>query len=225
MYFLNIKDTFPDSSNLFNLGDTYKDDKPISLNTFITRIIKDLVDWNIRIQVCNYTDNLYCIINKGVIYLNKLNDNKDLLINHITKIKGCVIDKTCTITIALDGNLAGIFTKLSDCIDIEHNIKNVQYIRSYIRQLPYVKYSFDLLEEMFLSDLEYYIDDIYMINTLRIDDCTFTLESINKDVLNSHSLRFSIDKVLSLPNYKDIFECNIKTINDKEVYCITFKIP
>lgn len=49
MYFLHVEYTYPDSSNLFKLEDDYKDDKPISLNTFVNRITKDLDGWRVRI--------------------------------------------------------------------------------------------------------------------------------------------------------------------------------
>lgn len=49
MYSLKVKQIFTDCSNLFALEDDYKDDRPISLNTFITRVMRDLDCWNIRI--------------------------------------------------------------------------------------------------------------------------------------------------------------------------------
>lgn len=226
MYSLKVEQTFYDSSNLFKLEDDYKDDKSISLNTFINRITKDLDDWKVRIQIANYSHRLYCFIDKGTIIINSLGEIKDLLINNIIKVKGCIIDKTCIITLSVDGAITGIYSRLCDCIDSNHyNEDDVKHIRSYIRQLPFVKYSFGLLEEMFLTDLEDNIGNINYIRKWYIDDCSFVIESVNEDKLDTESLHLTIDTLLSFPNYRDIFESNVKLVHGKEIYVITFKLP
>lgn len=226
MYSLKVKQTFTDCSNLFALEDDYKDDKPISLNTFITRVAKDLEYWKVRIQIANYSHRLYYIIDKGNVVIDSLGKTKDLLINNIIKVKGCFIDKTCIITVSLDGAITGIFTRLCDCIDSSrYNEDDNKRIRSYILQLPFVKYSFDVYEEMFLTDLEAHIGIGDCIRTWYIDDCSFVIESVNEDKLDNESLHLNIDTILQLPNYRNMFESDVKLINGKELYIITLKLP
>lgn len=226
MYFLHVEYTYPDSSNLFKLEDDYKDDKPISLNTFVNRITKDLDGWRVRIQIANYSHRLYCFIDRGTVIIDSLGKTKDLLINNITKVKGCFIDKTCIITLSVDGAITGIYSRLCDCIgSSRYDEDDVKHIRSYIRQLPFVKYSFGLLEEMFLTDLEAHIGNIDYTRRWYIDDCSFVIESVNEDKLDNESLHLSIDTILALPNYRNVFESNVKLINDKEIYIVIFKLP
>lgn len=226
MYFLDVEYTYADSSNLFKLEDDYKDDKPISLNTFVSRVAKDLEHWKVRIQIANYSHRLYCVIDKGNVVIYSLGKTKDLLINNIVKVKGCFIDKTCIITVSLDGAITGIYSRLCDCIgDSRYNEDDLTHIRSYIRQLPFVKYSFDLYEEMFLTDLEAHIAVCDCIRTWYIDDCSFVIESVNEDKLDNESLHLSIDTILALPNYRNVFESNVKLINGKKIYIVTFKLP
>lgn len=54
---------------------------------------------------------------------------------------------------------------------------------------------------------------------------TFTLESVNKDIINNDNLRVCIDAILTLPNYRNILESNVKLTNGKEVFVITLKLP
>lgn len=226
MYSLKVKQTFTDCSNLFALEDDYKDDRPISLNTFITRVMRDLDCWNIRIQIHRYSNRLYCNIKQGDIDDNYLGVATTLPINSIVKITGCVIDKTCIITLSLDGDIAGIYSRLEDCISSSnYDAVDLQRIRNYIRQLPFVKYSFDLLKDVFLTDLEAIVGNMEYIRKEYINHYTFTLESVNKDILSNDNLHVCIDAILTLPNYRNIFERNVKLINDKEVYIITLKLP
>ena len=85
MYSLKVKQTFTDCSNLFALEDDYNDDKPISLNTFITRVIRDLDCWNIRIQIHHYSNRLYCNIKQDDIDDNYLGTAISLPIKNIVK--------------------------------------------------------------------------------------------------------------------------------------------
>lgn len=226
MYFLYEEYTYPDSSNLFKLEDDYKDDKPISLNTFVNRITKDLDGWKVRIQIANYSHRLYCFIDRGTVIIDSLGKTKDLLINNITNVKGCFIDKTCIITLSVDGAITGIYSRLCDCIDSSrYDEDDVKHIRSYIRQLPFVKYFFGLFEEMFLTDLEDHIGNIDYTRRWYIDDCSFAIESVNEDKLDNESLHLSINTILALPNYRNVFESNVKLINGKEIYIVTFKLP
>lgn len=226
MYSLKVKQIFTDCSNLFALEDDYNDDKLISLNTFINRITKDLDGWRVRIQIANYSHRLYCFIDRGTVIIDSLGKTKDLLINNITKVKGCIIDKTCIITLSVDGAITGIYSRLCDCIgSSRYDEDDVKHIRSYIRQLPFVKYSFGLLEEMFLTDLEVHIGNIDYTYKWYIDDCSFAIESVNEDKLDNESLHLSIDIILALPNYRNVFESNVKLINGKEIYIVTFKLP
>lgn len=154
MYSLKVKQTFIDCSNLFALEDDYKDDRPISLNTFITRVIRDLDCWNIRIQIHQHSNRLYCNIKQGDIVDDYLGVATALPIKNIVKITGCVIDKTCIISLSLDGDVANIYSRLHDCISSNYDAVELQRIRNYIRQLPFIKYSFGLLKDVFLTDLE-----------------------------------------------------------------------
>ena len=109
MYSLKVKQTFTDCSNLFKLEDEYNDNKPISLNTFITRVIRDLDCWNIRIQVHQHSNRLYCFIKQGDIHDDCLGAAISLPIKKIVKITDCVIDKTCIITLSVDGDVTNIY--------------------------------------------------------------------------------------------------------------------
>ena len=225
MYFLNVKCTYPDFSNLFKLEDDYKDNKPISLNTFVNRIAKDLNCWRVRIQIANYSHRFYCFIDRGTVIIDSLGKTKDLHINNI-KVKGCFVDRTCIITLSVDGAITGIYSRLADCIDSSrYNKDDLKHIRSYIRQLSFVKYSFGLLEKMFLTDLEVHIGNIDYTHRWYIDDCSFVIESVNEDKLDNESLHRSIDTILALPNYRNVFESNVKVVYSKEIYIITFKLP
>lgn len=225
MYSLKVKQTFTDCSNLFALEDDYNDDRPISLNTFITRVMIDLDCWNIRIQIHQHSNRLYCSIKQGDIHDNYLGAAISLLIKNIVKITGCVINKTCIISLSLDGDVANIYSRLHDCISSNYDTVDLQRIRNYIRQLPFVKYSFGLLKDVFLTDLEAIVGNMEYIRKEYINHYTFTLESVNKDILSNDNLRVCIDAILTLPNYRNIFESNVKLINDKEVYIITLKLP
>lgn len=226
MYSLKVKQTFTDCSNLFALEDNYKDDRPISLNTFITRVIRDLDCWNIRIQIHHYSNRLYCNIKQGDIVDDYLGVTISLPIKNIVKITGCVIDKTCIIIFSLDGDITGIYSRLEDCIiSNNYDVVDIQRIRNYIRQLPFIKYSFSLLKDVFLTDLEAIVGNIEYIRKEYVNYYTFTLESVNKDILSNDNLRVCIDAILTLPNYRNIFESNIKLIKDKEVFVITLKLP
>lgn len=226
MYSLKVKQTFTDCSNLFALKDDYNDDKPISLNTFITRVIRDLDCWNIRIQIHQYSNRLYCNIKQGDIDDNYLGTAILLPIKNIVKITGCVIDKTCIIILSLDGDIAGIYSRLEDCINSSnYDAVDLQRIRNYIRQLPFVKYSFGLLKDVFLTDLESIVGNMEYIRKEYINHYTFTLESVNKDILSNDNLRVCIDAILTLPNYRNILESNVKLTNGKEVFVITLKLP
>lgn len=225
MYSLKVKQTFTDCSNLFGLEDDYKDDRPISLNTFITRVMRDLDCWNIRIQIHQHSNRLYCTIKQGDIHDDYLGTAISLPIKNIVKITGCVIDKTCIITLSLDGDIVGIYSRLEDCISSSnYDTVDIQSIRNYIRQLPFIKYSFGLLKEVFLTDLEAIVGNTEYIRKKYINNYTFTLESVNKDILNNDALRGCIDAILTLPNYRNIFESNVKLTNGKEVNVITLKL-
>lgn len=225
MYSLKVKQTFTDCSNLFVLEDDYNDDKPISLNTFITRVIRDLDCWNIRIQIHQCSNRLYCNIKQGDIDDNYLGTAISLPIKNIVKITGCVIDKTCIISLSLDGNVANIYSRLHDCISSNYDAVELQRIRNYIRQLPFIKYSFGLLKDVFLTDLEAIVGNMEYIRKEYVNHYTFSLESVNKDILSNDNLHVCIDAILTLPNYRNIFESNIKLIKDKEVFVITLKLP
>lgn len=225
MYSLKVKQTFTDCSNLFVLEDDYNDDKPISLNTFITRVIRDLDCWNIRIQIHQYSNRLYCNIKQGDIDDNYLGTAISLPIKNIVKITGCVIDKTCIISLSLDGDVANIYSRLHDCISSNYDAVELQRIRNYIRQLPFIKYSFELLKEMFLTDLEAIVGNMEYIRKEYVNHYTFSLESVNKDILSNDNLRVCIDAILTLPNYRNILESNVKLTNGKEVFVITLKLP
>lgn len=225
MYSLKVKQTFTDCSNLFTLEDDYKDDRPISLNTFITRVIRDLDCWNIRIQIHQYSNRLYCNIKQGDIVDDYLGVATALPIKNIVKITGCVVDKTCIISLSLDGDVANIYSRLHDCISSNYDAVDLQRIRNYIRQLPFVKYSFGLLKDVFLTDLEAIVGNMEYIRKEYINHYTFTLESVNKDIINNDNLRVCIDAILTLPNYRNIFEGNVKLTNGKEVFVITLKLP
>lgn len=225
MYSLKVKQTFTDCSNLFALEDDYNDDKPISLNTFITRVIRDLDCWNIRIQIHQYSNRLYCNIKQGDIDDNYLGTAISLPIKNIVKITGCVIDKTCIISLSLDGDVANIYSRLHDCISSNYDAVELQRIRNYIRQLPFIKYSFGLLKDVFLTDLEAIVGNMEYIRKEYINHYTFTLESVNKDIINNDNLRVCIDAILTLPNYRNILESNVKLTNGKEVFVITLKLP
>jgi len=58
-----------------------------------------------------------------------------------------------------------------------------------------------------------------------INHYTFTLESVNKDIINNDNLRVCIDAILTLPNYRNTLESNVKLTNGKEVFVITLKLP
>lgn len=149
-----------------------------------------------------------------------------LLIKNIVKITGYVIDKTCIITLSLDGDITGIYSRLEDCISSNnYNAVDLQRIRNYIRQLPFVKYSFGLLKDVFLTDLETIVGNMEYIRKEYINHYTFTLESVNKDILSNDNLRVCIDAILTLPNYRNILESNVKLTNGKEVFVITLKLP
>lgn len=225
MYSLKVKQMFTDCSNLFALEDDYNDDKPISLNTFITCVIRDLDCWNIRIQIHQYSNRLYCNIKQGDIDDNYLGTAISLPIKNIVKITGCVIDKTCIISLSLDGDVANIYSRLHDCISSNYDAVELQRIRNYIRQLPFIKYSFELLKEMFLTDLEAIVSNMEYIRKEYVNHYTFSLESVNKDILSNDNLRVCIDAILTLPNYRNILESNVKLTNGKEVFVITLKLP
>lgn len=225
MYSLKVKQTFTDCSNLFKLEDEYNDNKPISLNTFITRVIRDLDCWNIRIQVHQHSNRLYCTIKQGDIHDDCLGAAISLPIKNIVKITGCVIDKTCIISLSLDGDVTNIYSRLHDCINSNYDAIELQRIRNYIRQLPFIKYSFGLLKEVFLTDLEAIVGNMEYIHKEYINNYTFTLESVNKDILSNDNLHVCIDALLALPNYRNIFESNVKLTNGKEVFIVTFKLP
>lgn len=78
---------------------------------------------------------------------------------------------------------------------------------------------------MFLTDLEVHIGNIDYTRRWYIDDCSFAIESVNEDKLDNESLHLSIDTILALPNYRNVFESNVKLINGKEIYIVTFKLP
>lgn len=225
MYSLKVKQTFTDCSNLFALEDDYNDDKPISLNTFITRVIRDLDYWNIRIQIHQHSNRLYCNIKQGDIVDDYLGVATALPIKNIVKITGCVIDKTCIISLSLDGDVANIYSRLHDCISSNYDAVELQRIRNYIRQLPFIKYSFGLFKDVFLTDLEAIVGNMEYIRKEYINHYTFTLESVNKDIINNDNLRVCIDAILTLPNYRNILESNVKLTNGKEVFVITLKLP
>nr|DAK43516.1 MAG TPA: hypothetical protein [Crassvirales sp.] len=226
MYSLKVKQTFTDCSNLFALEDDYKDDRPISLNTFITRVMKDLDCWNIRIQIHQHSNRLYCNIKQGDIVDDYLGVATALPIKNIVKITGCVIDKTCIITLSLNGDITDIYSRLCDCIgSSNYDAVDLQRIRNYIRQLPFIKYSFGLLKDVFLTDLEAIVGNMEYIRKEYINHYTFTLESVNKDILSNDNLRVCIDAILTLHNYRNIFESNVKLTNGKEVFVITLKLP
>lgn len=225
MYSLKVKQTFTDCSNLFALEDDYNDDKPISQNTFITRVIRDLDCWNIRIQIHQHSNRLYCNIKQGDIVDDYLGVATALPIKNIVKITGCVIDKTCIISLSLDGDVANIYSRLHDCISSNYDAVELQRIRNYIRQLPFIKYSFGLLKDVFLTDLEAIVGNMEYIRKEYINHYTFTLESVNKDIINNDNLLVCIDAILTLPNYRNILESNVKLTNGKEVFIITLKLP
>lgn len=223
-YFLNTIYPYDVHSNLFNLEESNKDDKPITLNDFIARVIKHLSRWYVRIQINNISYRLYCIIDKGNITIDDLGITKTFFVDSIVKLDGHFINKQCIVTLELDRNVDNVFSRLHDCITY-YDEDILRHIRSYIRQLPFVKYSFGLLEEMFLTDLEVHIGNIDYTRRWYIDDCSFAIESVNEDKLDNESLHLSIDTILALPNYRNVFENNVKLINDKEIYIVTFKLP
>lgn len=225
MYSLKVKQTFTDCSNLFNLEDDYNDDRPISLNTFVTRVMRDLDGWNIRIQIHQHSNRLYCTIKQGDIHDDYLGIAISLQIKNIVKITGCVIDKTCIMSLSLDGDVTNIYSRLHDCIGSNCDVVDLQRIRNYIRQLSFIKYSFGLLKEVFLTDLEAIVGNMEYMRKEYINRYTFTLESVNKDILSNDALRGCIDTILTLPNYRNIFESNVKLTDGKEVFIITLKLP
>lgn len=223
-YFLNTIYPYDVHSNLFNLEEDNKDDKPITLNDFIARVIKYLSRWYVRIQINEISHRLYCVIDKGNIIIDSLGITKTFFVDSIVKLDGRFINKQCIITLTLDRNTDNVFSRLHDCITY-YDEDILRRIRNYIRQLPFVKYSFELLEQRFSIDLAAYVGNIDFIRKGYVDDCSFVIESVNAEKLSDKNLHLAIDNILQLPNYKDIFERNVKLINDKEVYIITFKLP
>lgn len=223
-YFLNTIYPYDVHSNLFNLEEGNKDDKPITLNDFIARVIKHLSRWYVRIQINNVSHRLYCIIDKGNITIDSLGITKTFFVDSIVKLDGHFINKQCIVTLELDRNVDNVFSRLHDCITY-YNEDILRRIRSYIRQLPFVKYSFDVYEEMFLTDLEAHIGIGYCIRTWYTDNGSLFIESVNAEKLSNKTLYIAIDTILQLPNYRNIFERSVKFIDDKEVFVITLKLP
>lgn len=223
-YFLNTIYPYDVHSNLFNLEEGNKDDKPITLNDFIARVIKHLSRWYVRIQIDNVSHRLYCIIDKGNITIDSLGITKTFFVDSIVKLDGHFINKQCIVTLELDRNVDNVFSRLHDCITY-YNEDILRRIRNYIRQLPFIKYSFDLLEEKFSIDLAAYVGNIDCIRKGYIDDCSLFIESVNAEKLSNKTLYLAIDTVLQLPNYRNIFERSVKFIDDKEVFIITLKLP